>query len=74
VESATSLSNEHFIEPDKTLAAIAQSEAEKAHAQSTSNSDFDSHNATVPEQESLGSEQAADTEVGFAADPDSGSI
>jgi tetratricopeptide (TPR) repeat protein len=74
VESATSLSNEHFIEPDKTLAAIAQSEADRVHAQSTSNSDFDSHNVTTSEQESLGSEQAPDTEVGFATDPDSGAI
>jgi len=74
VESATSLSNEHFIEPDKMLVAIAQSEAEKAHSQSVSNSDFDSHNVTASEQETLGSEQAPETEVGFVTDPDSGSI
>jgi len=74
VESATSLSDEHFIQPDRTLAAIAQSEAEKAHAQSVSNSDFDSHNVTASEQETLGSEQAPETEVGFATDPDGGAI
>jgi len=74
VESATSLSSEHFIEPDKTLAAIAQSEASKARAQSASNGEFDTHVVPAPEQEQLGSESAVDNQVDFAADPDSGSI
>ena len=72
VESATSLTNEHFIEPDRMLAAIAQSDAAKIHAQSASNGDFDSHLVSETEQEQLGSDQVSDTQVDFAADPDSG--
>ena len=72
VESATSLSNEHFIEPDKTLAAIAQSEAAKAaHDQSDSNGDFDAHSVPAPEQAQLDTEQVSDNQVTFAVDPDS---
>ena len=71
VESATSLSNEHFIEPDKMLAAIAQSEAANlTHNQTASNSDFATHNVASPEQTVLGTETATDNQTGLATDGD----
>jgi tetratricopeptide (TPR) repeat protein len=79
VDSATSISHEHFIQPDKTLAAIVESEAaNSAHAQDSANSDFDSHLVIAPvviapEQDTLNldaqPEATPDNAVGTDGEP-----